>query len=524
MTTPERMLMPEEIRELVQRQKEILAPCYGSLKSTCYTLFPDIFFREFGKCHEELFEKLEDPAVKKLAVLAFRGIGKTSLILKAFAAKRLLFQESKFIIPLGCTYTHAEMQSENLKKELSEINKDIKRIFGDIRDKTQWTKEHWRVRFADGELGGNVFPRSAGQQVRGLLIDNFRPDLWLADDIENPKYIASDEHRHSVVEWFFSDVMYTLDLGIGAPDWKMIVSGTVLHEDSLVLMLQDDKGWEHVNIPLCDDKFRSIWPGYMTDDMIMAEYEEHKARDTLEIFYRERMNLPIVTEDRTFKPPFKYYKETEKELNESPKIENIVIIDPAKTKKLASAETGIVGVGIDIYGNKIKVRDALGKKMLPDEIYREALAMCARINARVLGVEVTSLHEFIVQPLRNEIFRQNLGIEIVELHARGHKADRVRALTPYYRHGDVEHHPTACGGLEAQLLSFPKSKRWDQMDALAYVAQMMSEGNRYFVKYDSEEMIEKEFEELEKQDKQDSKHYKKDFEEDYVDEEEFLLI
>jgi len=504
-------MRPNEAREIKEKQEEVLASCYGSLKSTCYTLFPDIFFREFGKCHEELFEKLEDPTVKKLAVLGFRGMGKTSLILKAFAGMRLLFKESHFICPLGCTYTHAEMQSENLKIELTETNDTIKKMFGSLKDKSQWTKERWRVRFRDGVLGGNVMPRSSKQQVRGLLLGNHRPDLWLADDIENPKYIENEEHRKETVEWFFSDVMYTLDLGLGGPLWKMVVSGTVLHEDSLVLQLQDDPAWEHINIPLCDDDFKSVWPAYMTDDMVKAEYEEHRRRGTQEIFYRERRNLPMAPEDKPFKK-FIYYKQTEKELNESPGLENIVILDPAKTKKLSSAETGIVGCGIDIYREKIKVREAIGRKMFPDEMYKETLGMCARINASVLGVEVTSLHEFIIQPLRNEISRLGLSIELVELHARGHKIDRIRALIPYYSLGSVEHNEFACVGLEVQLLSFPRSKRWDLMDCLAYVVLMMAEGDRYFTKYNTDKMIEKEFEKIEEQDRLDKKHYDKDFE------------
>ena len=509
-------MLDSEIVLLKEQQAEILEPCYNSLEATCYTLFPEIFYRKFGLCHKELFEKLEDPAVKKLAVLAFRGIGKTSLILKAFAAWRLLFKLSNFIVPLGCTYTHAGVQSENLKIELTETNQDVKKLFGKLSDKRQFTKELWRIRFQDGVLGGCVLPRSAKQQVRGLLVGSKRPDLWLADDLENPQYIENEEHRAETKEWFFSDVMYTLDLGIGGPPWKIIVSGTVLHEDTLVLELQDNKRWDHVNIPLCDDKFKSVWPAYMTDDMVKAEYEEHKDNKTLDIFYRERMNQPISAEDKAFPKEFIYYKQNEAELNRDPGLENIVIVDPAKTKKIRSAETGIVGVGIDVYRNKLKVREAESDKMLPDEIYERALAMCERINAHVLGIEVTSLHEFIVQPLQNEIYRLGLAIELVELHAIGHKVDRVRGLVPYYRKGQVEHNKTACVGLELQLRGFPKSKRWDLMDALAYVVLMLKEGGRYFVPYENEEMIEKEYEELEKQDEIDLKHF-----EDEADREEY---
>jgi hypothetical protein len=158
----------------------------------------------------------------------------------------------------------------------------------------------------------------------------------------------------------------------------------------------------------------------------------------------------------------------------------VVILDPAKTVKIHSAESAIVGVGIDKVNHKIYVRDVISRMMYPDEIYNELFGMVERLNAHVMGIEVTSLNEFIVQPLKNEMHIRGVFPQLVELKARGKKEERVAGLVPYYRQGFILHNKNCCDKLESQLLSFPRSKLWDVMDALAYIIELMELNLDYF--------------------------------------------
>jgi len=166
--------------------------------------------------------------------------------------------------------------------------------------------------------------------------------------------------------------------------------------------------------------------------------------------------------------------------NKLPSLKNVVIVDPAKTVKLHSADSAVVGVGINRAKPAIYVRDIVSGKLYPDELYNESFDMVARLNANVLGVEVTSLHEFISQPIKNEIRKRGLFIRYVELNAKGKKEDRIAQLAPYYRQGYIYHNPAVCTKLETQLLSFPRSKLWDVMDALAYIIELMELESDFF--------------------------------------------
>jgi len=479
--------------------KDILVECGKSLKTAAKVFYPKAYYRPFAKVHDKLFEAADDESVKRLVVTAFRGCGKTTLFNITMPSVRMLLDQSKFVVPLGATYTHAEEQSENLKKAITN-NPIVARMFGDIKSKDSWSKEKWKITRWSGDVSYDnwVMPRGGGQQVRGLLEGTgeefFRPDLIVGDDIMKSEYIESDEQRRKLKDWFFADVANIIEKGLGGPGFRIIVVGTIMHEDDLLLELISDPDWVHIDIPLCDDNFKSVWPAFMTDDMVAAEYDSFKRKGKPDIFYREYMNQPISKLDAVFRQnQFMYH--TRDDIAKNNDIEFVVLVDPSKTDKPDASETAIVGAGIDIVKNRIFVDDIVADRMLPDRMYDETFRMADRLGASAIGIEVTSLNEFIMQPFRNEMSRRGRYYQLVELKARGKKADRVKELSYYYNQGLVSHNPACCRPLELQLLSFPRSKRWDVMDALSYVVPMMAAGERYFVH--SAEREDKDMEDLE---------------------------
>lgn len=480
-------MLPKEDPEI----REALKKCFLSTKAASKILFPERFYLPFSKLHDEIFDVLDDDSKQRVVIAAPRGFGKTTLNTIAYPAKKILFQEKKFIVPISCTATKAVMDGENLKRELTG-NVVVKKLFGEIKSDS-FSKEQWVT-----NSGTMVMPRGAGQQIRGILYDIHRPDLIIADDLEDPEAVRNDELRAKLKEWWFTDVCNSINRS--KKDWKIIVVGTILHEDSLLVDLLEDPEWHSVILSLCDDNLKSNWPDFMSDKEVTKLHATHKRKGQLDLFYREYRNIPVSTEDATFKQEyFKNYSETDKDFRENVrKLENVVIVDPAKTVKLHSAESAIVGIGIDMTSARLYVRDVVSKKMYPDELYNEMFGMVARLKAHALGVEVTSLNEFIKQPIQNEIIKRRIPIgEPVWLNARASKEDRIAQLVPFYRQGYIYHNSNCCGGLETQLMSFPRSRLWDIMDAFAYVIEMMELGDRYFEPTTSDdEDPEAEFEEL----------------------------
>ena len=472
---------------------DIMGQCYRSTEACGRILFPEHFTLPETALHRQINAAIDDDSLKKVVISAPRGLGKTTTMSIAKCAQSILFGKHRFICYISNSLDAAQRQTDNLKRELM-TNKDVKRFFGSIRpdkydgvDET-FSKLSW---VAKSNLTGKqtiVLPRGNQQQVRGLKFGAIRPDLLIFDDLEESLLLNSEEQRKKLKDWFFSDALECVDQ-MGAP-YKIIYIDTLKHEDSLLANLQELPDWHHVRLSICDENFISLAPEFKTTERIAEMVESARASGTLDHFYREHMSEPVSKEDASFKSEyFKYYDEQDVELSSDPDVESFVIVDPAKTAKATSAYSAVVGVGVNLRTNTIYVRDLVMERLERDDLMDAAMTMCERLRARVLGVEVTGLDQWIEQPFRDEITRRGAMVQFVPLHAKKGKGElgyesgkvgRIAGLVPYYRQGLIWHNKAVCGPLEQQLRSFPRSKRWDAMDALAYTLELLDYGERYF--------------------------------------------
>ena len=491
--------------------EDILSLCSISTEVTALTMFPERFYLPFSEeVHGKIFDLVDGPD-NKVAIAAPRGWGKTSIVALALMARWILFNHTGFVCYINKSHDAASLQTENLRRELV-TNRTIKHFFGSFKHRDVEKSEFDEVFSKKAWVAFNtlVWPRGARQQVRGVLFKNDRPGLFVIDDLEDPNFINNEDYRKSLYEWLYADVVKAVPrIGPMAKNYKIIYIDTLKHEDSVLQKLLDSREWTSARIEACDDSFRSVAPEFMSDEEIAEEWQNHVDSGQTDVFFRELRNLPISTKDSSFQDSYyKYYnlplertfrpeidlKKTDAEVQLSKTIESVVILDPAKTVKIHSAESAIVGVGIDLTNARIFVRDIISEKMYPDEIYDALFQMGISLDAKVIGIETTSLNEFIKQPIKNEMFRRGKFFELIWLNARGGqnnekgKVLRIKELVPFYRMGYVYHNASCpkIPALEQQLRMFPRSKLWDIMDALAYIVELLELGERYFAPADED--------------------------------------
>lgn len=497
---------------------EILSYCSTNTQMVAKTFFPERFNLPFAEAiHGEIFKLIDSPD-NKVAIAAPRGWGKTSIVALALMARWILFNITGFICYINKSHDAASLQTENLRRELV-TNKAIKSFFGNFKSRDVDSKEFEEVFSKKAWVAYNtlVWPRGAGQQVRGVLFKNDRPGLIVIDDLEDPEKIENKDIRDRWYQWLYADVIKAVPRL--HRDWKIVYIDTLKHEDSVLQKLLDSPEWKSVRLEACDDNFKSTAPHFMSNEQIRIEWEEHREAGQTDVFFRELRNLPISTKDSSFQqsyfryynlPPGRQLREqdsplTDADIQMNRNIETVVILDPAKTVKIHAAESAIVGIGVDLAGAKLFVRDIISEKMYPDDIYQALFGMATMLGAKVIGVEETSLAEFIKQPIKNEMFRRGQFFELVWLKARGGdsnekgKVKRIRELVPYYRGGYI-YHNASCAmikNLESQLTLFPRSRLWDIMDGLAYIVEMLELGERYFSPSEDPSDVEAEYLELE---------------------------
>ena len=492
----------------------ILGECVDSSMAMAESFYPHHCYRPFGSIHTELFKILDDDTVRAAAICCPRGFGKTTLMGLVFPAKKILFRDCHYILFISSTFKKAVGDLKTLANEL-QTNDYIKKIFGDLKG-VQWAE-------GSGELELNsdikIEAKGAGNQIRGLKYRQYRPDLIIIDDLEDPEEVRNEDRRKILKEWFFADLMNSINLNTT----RVVILGTILHEDGLLNNILDETSenkddfllddaekraallreqFTTLRLEACDDNFKSNWPDYMSDVEIYAKAEAYRKRGLLDVFFREYRNLPTSKQGATFQQEFfKHYKEDWKTFNA---LENVIIVDPSKTTNVSSDNSAIVGVAFDGSKNKIYLRDVVNEKLHPDEIYKEACDMADRLGTCNIGMEVTSLNEFITYPFLSYIKTRKKFYNLVELKARGAKVDRIRALAPFYRMGAIYHNEATHvkAPIETQLMSFPRSKRDDVSDAFAYIVSMFDLGERFFSQDISPEAVEDEYKDLEDEDYQ----------------------
>lgn len=508
-----------------QEVREILQNCVGNIGFHEKFFFPETFSAPHNALHKQMMDIIQSPA-RKIVIAAPRGLGKTSHMRTGLATRNILFRLSKFLVYITKSAENSITQTENLKRELIACKK-IRQLFGSIKARDgvmdlegsgvefeeSFSKKIWAA------YDTLVLPRGRGQQVRGLLYKSDRPDLILIDDLEDPDMIESDIYREKTKQWFFADVEKCISRY--DKNYKMVYIDTLKHEDSLLQMLIDSPDWEHLVLEACDDDLNPTAPEYMDAIEIRKEYDAHESKGMLDVFFREFRNLPISTADPVFDAKnFKHVRDNGDEwiVVESVKDERgitkyipvegvsplkkkdllmLVIVDPAKTPKLHSADSAVVCMGVHTKNRSIILAEVISGKFYPDELYDHMFDVVQRHNARVLAVEVTSLHEFISQPIMNEIKIRQIFVEYIELNAVGKKENRVATLAPLYRSGYMYHNIKHSQKLESQLLGFPRSRLWDVMDATAYITKLMDNLWIYFdPSTDYEEDPESEYDEL----------------------------
>jgi len=481
--------------------------CVGNTKLFCKTFFPDTFDIPFSSLHDQIFDLIDNSDCNYKVVEAPRGIGKTS-IARALAAKNILFRLSHFIPYVSKSETMAMMQTENLKNELR-YSPIIRKLFGDLKtvdysgDDPQFSKKGWI------SYQTLIMPRGNKQQLRGLNWMSFRCDLPIFDDLEDDEEVQNEELRAKLMELFFSSHIKCVPQH--HRKWQIFYIDTLKHEDSIMAHLLEAPEWESLRLSICDDDFKTLAPNFKPQIILDRELKEHRDKKMMDVFAREYMGQATSKEDAAFKEEmFHYYNETDKGFLERVNdgyIETVVIVDPAKTAKMYNAESGIVVWGVDTEKNTFYLREARGEHFHPDELIADALNTCTRYRARVLGFEKTGLGEFGTFPLLNEISRRGLIIEPVFLEARsgkgefsgvgGGKKGRVASMIGFYRQGLVFHNEANCLPYEMQLLAFPRPKRWDMIDAAAYIIELLEKGLRYFEPKDEcDNVSEEEFAEL----------------------------
>jgi len=489
--------------------RNIAYECGKSNELFAYTMLPHLFIGK-SKLHTELFDaldRLERGDFQRLALKAPRGIGKTTALL-SFILKQIVYRRMNCLAQASASVSLAKKDAEGVKEELLN-NKLIKSIFGTFKPEsrtTHFSQDNWVTSAKydrEGSMthaGTQVTPISWTASIRGLFhmtpLGKFRPDGIIADDMEDPQEVASDNQRAKIQSWLdscFKNLVQFYDVrGDYEFVWWMIVSGTMLHDDCLIERCCRSGDYETVELSICNDKFETNAPEFVSTERLAEERAEYEKAGRTHIWYQERMGLSMDPETAEFKPEY-FHTFEEKDIQDTYFSTHAILLDTARTIEKNSCETAIVGVSFAPEENTFYVRDLVHGKLQPAmitgkgtptesllEVYNMADRLSNSFSQTVIGYERTGLGLYIEYPL--ESFQRERGSYYIleALDSTGNKDDRIMALAPMHRMGRFKYAEGIVDQFKLQLTRMPAAAKKDIADALAFILQLMGKGRRYF--------------------------------------------
>ena len=462
---------------------------------------PNIFKSPTPKFHINVLDFLNRPAKQKVIIIP-RGFGKSTLINKVSSVVRSFFYEKKFILVV----------SENSKKAKSFL-KDIKRMVDrahdlkyDIHRGETWNDNTIEIMFDTDPRTGKptrmcqISAFGAGEDPRGYVSDNNRPDLIIMDDFESRDSVKKEELRAKNEEYFFQDLLPALD-----PDGEVWVIGTIMHSEQLLSKLANDEEFDCLRLGCFDDSGESIWPSRFPRDRLLKIKARYERIGLINAFPNEYLNIPQSEEKKLFKHQyFKKFRRVvyaptfdKKSFANALESSEITILTPTgielmdgsiipynelyitTTMDLASKsgkdKTVILTRGVCSMGRKF-ILDISAGHWNPFERAVEAMRVYMQFRPVLFGIEKASMQNDFFYTI--DVAQKEFGVTIPvdELrHGNVDKNIRIAQLQPSYVAGLIYHNESDPNTvqMEAQLGAFNMEIQGvdDIIDTSAYQEQ-----------------------------------------------------
>ena len=404
---------------------------------------------------------------RNLEIMMPRGIGKTT-VGNGVSVFQGCYKERDYVLKVGETATHAQTQLLNCRNEF-EFNNKIRLLFGQLKGDARWSAEGFQL--------SNGFVMEAvgrGGQVRGRNVGGRRPDLIHLDDVEDKESVSTPEQRLKTKNWFMGDVLPAL--GELQQDSMIFLTGTLLHNEALLVNLGKDPTFTTVVMGVLDVHGQPVFPKYMNEEKIAQKKAMYSRQGELSTFYLELFNQ-LVTEDTMELHP----SDIQTDVLERP-FARALAHDPAISKKRSADQAAFAVVGL-YAGGRFQIETVEGYRGLsPTEAVRIFFQLRRTWSTDeegnpipfICGVESVAYQEALFDLIQEEMLRRDDFFPLEKIRYSTEKKARILGtLQPRYS-AHVMHHRAEFGELVSQMMEFPAGHD-DQLDVVSMAVDLLKD-------------------------------------------------
>lgn len=255
------------------------------------TFFPETVRQKQAHFHPEVWKLLESSA-RQVNIQLHRGSAKTTK-LRLFTIKRIAYGMSRTVLYVGISQEKAIQSISWIRKQI-EHNSRFTDTFHLVKGR-KWTDTEVRIyhKLYDHEV--TLLPYGITGGIRGVNIDDWRPDLIVCDDIFDEENTATDDQRQKMNDLLYGALLHSLAPKVDSPDAKLCMLQTPLNkEDPSTLALNDPSWvsarhgcWTKDTENLADEDRISAWPERFSTEDLLAQKRSALARNQASVFLRE---------------------------------------------------------------------------------------------------------------------------------------------------------------------------------------------------------------------------------------------
>ncbi len=361
--------------------------------------------------------------------------------------------------------------AQSFGRSVMGLLKDSYDVFGEKIEKNHGSVSDFGL---EGRRGG-MYSIGAGGAITGK-----GADLLIIDDpVKNDAEAMSQTYRDNVYEWFKATAFTRIE-----PGGTVILIMTRWHEDDLAgrLLKDEPDKWTLLNMPAIAEENDIL--GRAPGEALWAErYDLEKLqeiRDTIGTFWFSSLyqQRPYIEKGGIFKnDDFQYFDDFE-EYVEYECMGKQIQVPRSRLIILASADLAVTvteqadytvfvicGVAAD---NSIFIFDIIREKIEGASHIKYLRNIYKRYKPALIGIEAVQYQLSLVQQAQAE------GLPVKALRADKDKISRALPLAAKMEAGKVylKRNAEYLNALIDELLKFPNGKHDDQVDALAYLAEM----------------------------------------------------
>lgn len=286
-------------------------------------------------------------------------------------------------------------------------------------------------------------------------------DLIIADDLVARENVHTAEQRQKVKD-YINSLMALLE-----PQGELWVIGTRWHQNDAYADLIEEGIWD-VMIRGCytdDTRTEALFPEKFTLEKLQFLRNKMGAYQ----FSAWYLNNPVSQDAADFKKEWiKYYEPSTHPSS------LYLTIDPAHSLAPGADFTALVVAGMFKDG-RVRVVDYVHKRLIPSDLVDAVFGLVKKYRLHRVGLETYAYQKTLKYDMERKMRETKTFFSVDEMGGRRtgkaepfeNKEARIRRLQPLFEQGLVEIRKDMTA-LEDELLSFPRGKYDDLIDALSY--------------------------------------------------------